>query len=165
MDAPLLIRFAAQNHATTKIVSRSIEGPIHRYTYGDAYGRICRLARALGRLGITRGDRVGTLDWNGCRHFELYFGIPGVSAVCHTINPRLFHDQIEYVVNNAADKYIFLDLAFVPLLERLASLLKPVKGYVIMTDLGHMPETTLPNALLLRDPAGSGGGQLGVAGV
>ncbi len=75
MDAPLLIssliRFAARNHATTEIVSRSVEGPIHRYTYGDAYGRICRLARALGRLGVTEGDRVATLAWNGYRHFEL----------------------------------------------------------------------------------------------
>ncbi|HJO73544.1 MAG TPA: 3-(methylthio)propionyl-CoA ligase [Rhodospirillales bacterium] len=151
MDAPLLIssliRFAAQNHATTEIVSRSVEGPIHRYTYADAYGRICRLARALGRLGVTEGDRVATLAWNGYRHFELYFGVSGIGAVCHTINPRLFHDQIEYVVNHAEDKYIFLDLTFVPLLEKLAPVLKPVKGYVIMTDAGHMPETTLPGAL------------------
>ena len=151
MDAPLLIssliRFAARNHATTEIVSRSVEGPIHRYTYGDAHGRICRLARALGRLGVTEGDRVATLAWNGYRHFELYFGVSGVGAVCHTINPRLFHEQIEYVVNHAEDKYVFLDLTFVPLLEKLAAELKPVKGYVIMTDAAHMPETTLPGAL------------------
>ena len=151
METPLLItsiiRFAAQYHGGTEIVSRSVEGPIHRYTYADSYGRVCRLAHVLKRLGVAEGERVATLAWNGYRHFELYYAVPGIGAVCHTINPRLFHDQISYIVNHADDKYIFLDLTFVPLAEGLAAAMEGVKGYVIMTDDAHMPETSLPNAL------------------
>ena len=93
------------------------------------------------------GDRVATLAWNGYRHFELYFGISGIGAVCHTINPRLFHDQIDYIVNHAEDRFIFTDLTFVELLESLQDRLGRVDGYVIMTDADHMPETSLPRAM------------------
>ena len=148
MDTPLvitsLIQYAARYHGDTEIVSRSVEGPIHRYTYRDSYQRIGRLANALKVLGVREGDRVATLAWNGYRHFELYFGISGIGAVCHTINPRLFKDQIAYIVNHAEDRYLFVDLTFVPLLEDIASSLEGVAGYVIMTDAEHMPETTLP---------------------
>ncbi|MFQ5954555.1 MAG: 3-(methylthio)propionyl-CoA ligase [Kiloniellales bacterium] len=151
MDMPLLIisllQHAARYHGDTEIVSRTVEGPIHRYTYRDAYRRTCRLAHALKRLGVGEGDRIATLAWNGYRHFELYFGISGVGAVCHTINPRLAPKQIGYVVNHAEDRYIFLDTTFVPLLEALAPALGGVEGYVIMTDAEHMPETTLTNVL------------------
>ncbi len=151
MDTPLLteslVRFAAEYHTSAEIVSRSVEGPIHRYTYGEAHVRIHKLANALVRLGVGPGDRVATLAWNGYRHFELYFGISGIGAVCHTINPRLFHDQIDYIVNHAEDRFIFTDLTFVELLESMQDRLGRVDGYVIMTDADHMPETSLPRAM------------------
>ena len=115
-----LIRHADRYHGDTEIVSRTVEGPIHRYTYRDAARRARRLARALVRLGVRAGDRVGTLAWNGYRHFELYFAVSGMGAVIHTINPRLFHDQITYIVNHAEDRVLFFDLTFLPLVERLA---------------------------------------------
>ncbi|HEX8168007.1 MAG TPA: 3-(methylthio)propionyl-CoA ligase [Beijerinckiaceae bacterium] len=151
MDRPLLvsslIAHAGTYHGDTEIVSRTVEGPIHRTTYAEAERRAKKLANALKRLGIGPGDRVGTLAWNGYRHFELYFGVSGIGAVCHTINPRLFHDQIVYIVNHAEDRLLFLDLTFVPLVEKLADKLKPIRHYVIMTDEAHMPQTSLPNVL------------------
>lgn len=150
-DRPLLIssliEFAALNHADEEIVSRTVEGPIHRYTYKDCVIRSRQLAKALEKLGVQQGDRIGTLAWNGYRHVEIYYGVSGMGAVCHTINPRLFPEQIVYIVDHAEDKYIFMDLTFVPLIERLVAQLPEVKGFVIMTDVAHMPETTLPNVI------------------
>jgi acyl-CoA synthetase (AMP-forming)/AMP-acid ligase II len=123
-ERPLLIsaiiKHAGIYHRDTEIVSRTVGGTIHRYTYGDAERRSKQLARALLRLGIRRGDRVGTLAWNTFRHFELYYAISGIGAVCHTINPRLFDEQIAYIVNHAADRLLFVDTSFIPLIERLA---------------------------------------------
>jgi acyl-CoA synthetase (AMP-forming)/AMP-acid ligase II len=154
-DTPLLISslidYAAQYHGDTEIVSRSIEGPIHRYTYAEARRRARKLAAALGRLGVTQGDRVATLAWNGYRHVELYFGVSGMGAVLHTINPRLFAEQIVYIVNHAQDRYLFADLTFVPLLEKLAPSLTSVEGFVIMTDRAHMPQTSLPRVLCYEE--------------
>jgi 3-(methylthio)propionyl---CoA ligase len=122
-EQPLLVsmclKHAANFHADTEIVSRSVEGPIHRYTYAEAERGARRLAKLLLRLGIKPGDRVGTLAWNTWRHFELYYAISGVGAVCHTINPRLYDDQIIYIVNHAQDRVLFVDTSFVPLIERL----------------------------------------------
>lgn len=150
-DRPLLIssliEFAALNHADEEIVSRTVEGPIHRYTYKDCVIRSRQLAKALEKLGVQQGDRIGTLAWNGYRHVEIYYGVSGMGAVCHTINPRLFPEQIVYIVDHAEDKYIFMDLTFVPLIEKLVAQLPEVKGFVIMTDVAHMPETTLPNVI------------------
>ena len=105
MDVPLLvsslIEHADKFHGDTEIVSRSVEGPIHRYTYRDAHRRARQLAQALARLGVEAGDRVGTLAWNGYRHFELYFGVSGMGAVIHTVNPRLFPEQLAYIVAHA----------------------------------------------------------------
>jgi len=155
MDRPLLIssllEFGARNHAGSEIVSRTTEGPIHRYTLADAHGRAKQLAKAMARLGVDRGDRIATIAWNNYRHFELYFAISGMGAVCHTINPRLFHEQIIYVINHAEDKYVFMDLTFVPLLEALGAHLPKVAGYVIMTDKEHMPETKLENVHCYED--------------
>ena len=155
MDRPLLIssllEFGARNHAGSEIVSRTTEGPIHRYTLADAHGRAKQLAKAMARLGVDRGDRIATIAWNNYRHFELYFAISGMGAVCHTINPRLFHEQIVYVINHAEDKYVFMDLTFVPLLEALGAHLPKVAGYVIMTDKEHMPETKLENVHCYED--------------
>jgi acyl-CoA synthetase (AMP-forming)/AMP-acid ligase II len=146
-----LIDYAAQYHGDTEIVSRPVEGGTHRYTYADAAVRAKKLAQALRRLGIADGDRVATLAWNGYRHFELYFGISGIGAVCHTINPRLFPEQIRYIVNHADDRLLFLDLTFVPLVEKLAADLGPVRHYVVMTDRAHMPNSTLPNMLCYEE--------------
>ncbi len=151
MDSPLLtsslIVHAARHHGDTEIVSRSVEGPIHRTTYAEAEDRAKRLAKALLELGVGGSDRIATLAWNGHRHLELYFGVSGLGAVCHTINPRLFADQLAYIVNHAEDRYVFLDPSFVGLLEGLYERLPAVEGFVIMTDAEHMPETSLPNVL------------------
>ncbi|HJO68490.1 MAG TPA: AMP-binding protein, partial [Rhodospirillales bacterium] len=149
MGAPLLIssliRNADRNHGTTEIVSRTVEGGIHRYTYRDAHIRSRQLANALTALGIEAGERCGTLAWNGYRHLEIYFAVSGMGAVCHTINPRLFAPQIAYIANHAGDRVIFTDLTFVPLLEEIAGDLAGVEAFVVMTDEDHMPKTTLPN--------------------
>jgi acyl-CoA synthetase (AMP-forming)/AMP-acid ligase II len=155
MDSPLLIQtmldHAAQYHGDTEIVSRTNEGPIHRYTYAEAERRSKRLAKALRRLGIKLGDRVGTLAWNGYRHYELYFGVSCIGAICHTINPRLFHDQLDYIVNHAEDALIFFDLSFAPLVEKLAARWPPVKHFVAMTDRAHMPSLALKNLLCYEE--------------
>ena len=142
-----LIDYAALYHGDAEIVSRTVEGPIHRTNYREAQRRSKQLAQALARLGARQGDRVATLAWNGYRHFELYFGVSGLGAILHTINPRLFPEQIAYIANHAEDKILFTDLTFVPLLEKLAGELKSVKAFVVMTDEAHMPKTSLPNAL------------------
>jgi acyl-CoA synthetase (AMP-forming)/AMP-acid ligase II len=149
-----LIEFAVKFHGNTEIVTRSLEGPIHRYTYADSYKRIGKLAHALAALGVGEGDRVATLAWNTNRHFELYFAVSGMGAICHTINPRLFADQIAYILNHAADKVIFVDLTFVPVLEALVDRLPEAARVVIMTDADHMPETAIPGALAFEDIIG-----------
>jgi fatty-acyl-CoA synthase len=150
-DRPLLIssliEFAALNHSDGEIVSRTIEGPVHRYTYNDCAARSRQLAKSLDKLGVVQNDRIATLAWNGYRHVEIYYGVSGMGAVCHTINPRLFPEQIIYIVNHAEDKYIFTDLTFVPLLEKIIGQIPKVKGFVIMTDEATMPQTTLPNVI------------------
>jgi len=149
MDKPLLISsildHAAKYHGGTEIVSRTVEGPLHRYTYADAAVRAKKLAQALRRLGIGDGDRVATLAWNGYRHFELYYGVSGMGAVCHMVNPRLFSGQISYILNHAEDKIVFADLTFVQLLEEIAPEAASVKAFVVMTDEANMPDTSLPH--------------------
>jgi fatty-acyl-CoA synthase len=143
MNRPLLISalidYAAEVHAAAPIVSQTVEGGIHRYGYRDARARIARLANALIGLGIKPGDRVATLAWNGYRHFELYFAISGIGAVCHTINPRLSVEQFNYIVNHAEDQALFFDLTFAPLVEKMAGGWKSVKHFVAMTDAAHLP--------------------------
>ncbi|HIF10786.1 MAG TPA: long-chain-fatty-acid--CoA ligase [Sneathiellales bacterium] len=142
-----IIEHAAKFHGNTEIVSRTVEGPIHRYGYRELCARSKKLANALERLGCELGDVVGTLAWNGYRHMEIYYGVSGTGTVCHTVNPRLFPEQIVYIINHAEDKYIFLDLTFVALIEGIADQLPRVAGFIIMTDEADMPETTLPNAV------------------
>ena len=101
-----MIEHAARYHGSTEIVSRTVEGPIHRYTYADAYQRTKQLGNALNTLGVKLGDRIATFAWNGYRHLELYFGISAVGAVCHAINPRLFPEQLVYIINHAEDRYV-----------------------------------------------------------
>lgn len=140
-----IIEFAERWYPEVEVVSRTTEGPIHRYTYRDMGIRARKLASSLASLGITEGDRVGTLAWNGYRHLELYYGVSGSGAVLHTINPRLFAEQMVYVIDHAGDQVIFTDLTFIPLLEGLQDKLKNIKHFVIMTDRDHMPETSLSN--------------------
>ncbi|MCR9212080.1 MAG: 3-(methylthio)propionyl-CoA ligase [Proteobacteria bacterium] len=150
-DRPLLIssliEYSGQNHGDVEVVSRSVEGPIHRTNYRELNQRAKKLAQALGRLGVNIGDRMGTIAWNGYRHMEVYFGVSGMGAVCHTINPRLFPEQIAYIVNHAEDKFIFVDLTFIPLIEALKEHLPNVEGFIVMTDEEHMPDSSLDNLL------------------
>lgn len=154
-DRPLLIssliEHAATCHPHGEIVSRTSEGPIHRCTYADIQRRSKQVAQALTALGVQPGERVATLAWNGYRHMELYYGVSGMGAVLHTINPRLFPEQIEYIANHAEDQYLFFDLSFVPLLERLAGRLSTVRGFIVMTDRAHLPECSVPGLLCYED--------------
>ena len=138
MDMPLLvsglIQHADRHHGATEIVSKTVEGGIHRYTYRDAHVRARRLANALKTLGVGMNDRVATLAWNGFRHFEIYYAVAGSGAVIHTINPRLFPDQIAYIANHAEDKVVFFDSTFAPLIEKLRPQLKSVQAYVSLDD-------------------------------
>ncbi len=150
MDMPLLIsgliRHADRHHGDTEIVSKTVEGGLHRYNYREAHRRSRQLAKALAKLGLAMHDRVGTLAWNGYRHFEIYYATAGSGGVIHTINPRLFPEQIVYIANHAEDKILCFDLTFLPLVEKLAGQLKSVKHFVLMTDRAHMPaQTAIPN--------------------
>ena len=147
MNRPLavidLLTYAAEAHPGAGLVSVRCEGDIHRETYAEALARSAQLAHALAALGVKRGDRVATLAWNGYRHFELYYAISGMGAVCHTINPRLSAEQMLYIIGHAGDSVLFFDLTFVPLIEALAEHLPKGLRLVVMTDREHMPQTGL----------------------
>jgi acyl-CoA synthetase (AMP-forming)/AMP-acid ligase II len=136
MDQPLLIsdliRHAERHHGATEIVSKAIDGSVHRYTYAEAARRARRLANALARLGVRMHERVATLAWNGHRHYEIYYAVAGSGAVIHTINPRLFPDQIAYIANHAEDKIVFYDTTFSPLVDKLKSQVKA--KFIPLTD-------------------------------
>jgi acyl-CoA synthetase (AMP-forming)/AMP-acid ligase II len=155
MDRPLLIsdllRHADANSGDREIVTRTVEGPIHRYTYTDAHTRARQLANALSALDVRLGDRIATLAWNTARHFEVYYAVSGIGAITHTLNPRLHPSQLTYIVNHAEDSWIFVDLNLVPQIEAVEQDLTALKGVVIMTDRAHMPETTLANALCYEE--------------
>ncbi|HYD97367.1 MAG TPA: 3-(methylthio)propionyl-CoA ligase [Noviherbaspirillum sp.] len=156
MDRPLLISSIIQHadrfFGDNEIVSRRVEGDIHRYTYRDCHRRARQMANALAGLGVKLGDRVATLAWNGYRHMELYYAISGSGAVMHTINPRLHPEQIAYIVNHAEDQYLYFDLTFVPLVEAFAAHCKTVKGFVLMCDRDRMPaESKIPNLMCYED--------------
>ncbi len=142
-----ILEYAAQYNTDAEIVTRQVEGGIHRYRYHDALLRTRQLANALRALGVHQGDRVATLAWNTYRHFELYYAVSGMGAVIHTINPRLFAEQIVYIIKHAEDKYVFVDLTFVPLLEAVQDHIPGVKGFVVMTDRAHMPNSSRPHLL------------------
>jgi len=146
-----LIEHAEIYHTDTEIVSRTVEGPIHRYTLKDAANRSRKLANALGKLGLQQGDVVGTLAWNTFRHFELYFGVSGIGCVVNTVNPRLFPEQLIYIINHAANKYLFVDLTFVPLVESISDSLEGIKGIIVLTDKEHMPDTDLKNVICYEE--------------
>lgn len=142
-----LIEHAERANPRSEIVSRRCEGDIHRYTMQDAANRSRQVANALRKLGAQPSDRIATLAWNNYRHFELYFGVSGIGCVLHTINPRLFPEQLVYIINHAEDRWIFVDLTFVPLLESIKDQISNVDGFVIMTDQANMPTTSLKNVI------------------
>lgn len=131
-------------HPNREVVTRSVEGPIERTTYGAIHGRAKRVSNALKAWDVQPGDRIATLAWNTADHIETWYGIMGIGAVCHTLNPRLFPEQLVYIINHAADRMIFVDLTFVPLLDAILPHCPSVERVVIMTDADHMPQTKLP---------------------
>ncbi|WP_312147356.1 long-chain-fatty-acid--CoA ligase [Brevundimonas sp.] len=131
-------------HPNREVVTRSVEGPIERTTYGAIHGRAKRVSNALKAWGVQPGDRIATLAWNTSDHIETWYGIMGIGAVCHTLNPRLFPEQLVYIINHAGDRIIFVDLTFVPLLDAILQHCPSVERVVIMTDADHMPQTKLP---------------------
>jgi 3-(methylthio)propionyl---CoA ligase len=155
MQMPLLISslitHAARHHGDTEIVSRRVEGDLHRSTYAEVERRSRQLAQALARLGCAPGDRVGTLAWNGHRHLEIYYGTSGSGLVCHTINPRLFPEQIAWIANDAEDRVLCFDLTFLPLVEKLAPSMPSVRHFVVMTDRAHMPSQSTLKLLCFED--------------
>ena len=146
MSQPLLISgllvHAARHHADTEIVSRRTEGDIHRYTYADCHTRAKQVAQMLDRLNVETSARIGTFAWNGYRHLEIYYGSSGSARVCHTINPRLFADQLRYIINHAQDQVVFFDTSFLPLIEALHAQCPTVKHWICMTDAGNMPQSS-----------------------
>jgi len=141
----LIAEHAAKFHGDREIVSVTADNPLHRYSVREAVARAKQLANALRKLGFERGDRIGTLAWNDYRHLEIYYAVSGSGYVCHTINPRLFAEQLAFIINHAEDRYLCVDVMFVPLLEALADKIGNVEGFIILTDESHMPQTTLPN--------------------
>ena len=158
-DYPLLthtiLDHAALNHGEREQVTRSIEGPIRRTTLAEIRTRSLKVAKALANEGVKLGDRIATMAWNTDRHLETWFGIMGNGAICHTLNPRLFADQLDYIVNHAEDDMMFVDLTFMPIVEALKDRFGTVKKYIVLTDSEHMPATSLPNAVAYEDWIGA----------
>ena len=159
MQMPLsissLIVHADRHHGDTEIVSRRVEGDLHRTTWREVHRRARQMANALGSLGVAQGERVGTIAWNGYRHLELYYAVSGSGAVLHTINPRLHPEQIAWIVNHAENRALFFDATFLPLVEAVAAHLKSVRHFVLMTDRAHMPAASkIENLLCYEDLVG-----------
>jgi len=154
-DRPLLITtimdHAARYHGDAEIVTKAVEGGLHRTTYGNVTRRAAKIAGALNKLGITPGDCVGTLAWNSYRHLELYFAVPCMGAILNTVNPRLFPEQLTYILNHSEARILFLDLTFIGQIEKLAADFPAIEHFVIMTDRAHMPETSLDHVLCYED--------------
>jgi fatty-acyl-CoA synthase len=156
MQQPLLIssllKHAQRHHGEQEIVSRRVEGDVHRTTYRELASRSQRMARALAAHGMRFGDRVATLAWNGYRHMELYYAVSGSGAILHTINPRLHPDQVAWIVDHAEDQVLFFDLSFLPLIEAIAPRVSSVKLFVAMTDRARLPQSPkLPNLVAYED--------------
>lgn len=154
-DWPLLchriIEHAARVHGQQEVVTRSVEGPIHRTNYRAIHQRALKVSQALDREGIRFSDRIATIAWNTWRHLECWYGIMGIGAICHTVNPRLFPEQIAWIVNHAQDRVVIADLIFVPVLEQIADKMPSVERYVVLTDKAHMPQMQLKNAIAYED--------------
>ena len=156
MQQPLLISslltHAERHHGEQEVVSRRVEGDVHRTTYRELAARARRMANALAQRGIRTGDRIATLAWNGYRHMELYYAVSGSGAVLHTLNPRLHPDQVVWIADHAEDQVLFFDLSFLPLIEAVAGRVKTIKAFVAMTDRAHMPAAPgIPNLLCYEE--------------
>lgn len=154
-DWPLLchkvIDHAGLFHGKREVVSRSVEGPIHRTDYAAVRRRSLQLAKRLEKDGIKIGDRIGTLAWNTWRHLEAWYGIMGCGAIYHTLNPRLFPQQIAWIMNDAEDRFLFVDITFMPIVEKIAPMVPTLEKIIVLTDAAHMPETSLANVVPYED--------------
>tara|TARA_R110002020_G_scaffold184947_2_gene382359 strand:- start:70521 stop:72140 length:1620 start_codon:yes stop_codon:yes gene_type:complete len=154
-DWPLLchkiLDYAAIQHGSREVVSRSVEGPIVRTTYAEIRARALRVRARLAQECLSRDDRIATLAWNTGRHVEAWYGIMGAGMICHTLNPRLFPEQLAWIMNDADDCMAFVDLTFVPLMEKIAPLVPGLRRVVVLTDAAHMPATGLPGAVAFED--------------
>jgi len=154
-DWPLLcqrvIEHAARQHGQRRVVTRTVEGEIKVSNYAEVHRRALRVSKRLVAEGVRMGDRIGTLAWNTASHLECWYGIAGMGAVYHPINPRLFSEQIIYIINHAEDRILMVDVSFVEMMEELAPRLPGVERYVILTDRAHMPSTSLRNAIAYED--------------
>ena len=154
-----LLEFADRHHADGEIVSRRVEGDIHRYTYKDMAARARQVARVLDGMALSAGDRVATLAWNGYRHLELYYGVSGSERVLHTLNPRLHPDQVVWIVNHAEDQVLFFDLSFLPIIQAVHARCPTVRQWVALCDADKLPaDTGIPGlqsyeALLVQQPS------------
>lgn len=146
-----ILDYAAIQHGSREVVTRSVEGPITRTTYGEIRARSLKVAQRLARDGFAEGDRIATLAWNTARHIEAWYGTMGIGAVYHTLNPRLFPDQIAWIMNHAEDKALFVDLTFMPIVEKIAGQVSTLKKIIVLTDGAHMPETKLDNVVAFED--------------
>ena len=143
-----LIEFAERNHSDGEIVSRRVEGDIHRYTWTDVARRAKQVANGLDQFGLAQGDRVGTLAWNGYRHLELYFGVSGSGRVLHTVNPRLLPEQIVWIINHAEDQVLCFDMTFLPIVQAVHGQCKTVKHWIALCDADKLPaDTGIPNLM------------------
>ena len=150
-----LIEHAAVAHPHAEIVSRTPEGGLARHSYADIARRARQLAGALSALGVAEGTRVGTMAWNGHRHIELLYGSSGMGAIAHTINPRLFPEQLEYIINHAEDSALCFDLSFLPLVERLAPRLRSVRTFIALAGREDMPRGTALDLVCYEELIGS----------
>lgn len=138
-----ILDHAARNHPDRELVSRSVEGPIHRTTYAATRARALQLAKRLQADGLREGDRAATLAWNTWRHVEVWYGLLGIGAIYHTVNPRLFPDQIAWIINHAGDRFLFVDLTFLPIVEKIRPQLATIEKIIVLSDAAHLPDSPL----------------------
>ena len=146
-----ILDHARVQHPGREIVSRSVEGPIVRTTYEDLHLRARKVAQKLAREGYGKGDRIATLAWNGARHMECWYGIMGMGGVYHTLNPRLFPEQLAWIMNHAGDRLLFTDLTFLPIVEKIAAQVPSLRQIVVLTDAAHMPQSALPGLIAYEE--------------
>ena len=138
-----VIEHAFHNHGHREIVTRTVEGPIVRSTYADLYWRARQCSNALLADGVQKGDRIATLAWNTTRHIETWYGTMCIGAVLHTLNPRLFPEQIAWIINHAEDTHVFYDITFQPIIEAIKDKVPSVKHWIVLTDAAHKPQTSM----------------------
>ena len=146
-----IIDHAARYHPNRKIISRNIEGPIIETSWIKIYKNSKRLSKALIKLGINKGDRIGVMAWNTARHLEIWYGVPGSGAINHTLNPRLFSQQLTYIINHAEDKILIIDNDLLPIIEQIISSCKTVQNIIVISDLDNMPKSTIPDIICYEE--------------